>query len=268
MFLHLSQVIHSLTDRILHYIIPRRHNIFKKNVELVFKSGFGKKEKQLEYEYLKHLVLFLKELIFFKKYIRKTKVEVYGEKYIKSALRKEKGVIILSSHLGNWELILPLWAKSFSHIHPAIFCIRRKLKPDWFNRMILKRFEFKGITIIRSQGGLGKVIKALKHNGIVFFALDQRTNSREGLKVPFFGQSCHTHSSLAKLSNKYGVPVIPMYTYRENNHAHKLIFQPEINHDVDDSIEQKTTRYNKIIEQFILKHPEQWYCWVHDRWRL
>lgn len=250
------------------FISRKRKEIIRKNINYVFKSKSKKEKKRLALAFSSHLFQFLKELVFFRRYKKKITLEMEGEYNLANALKKSKGVFILSIHMGNWELILPLLAEKLYFYNIKWNCIRKPLKPRSLQKIIFSRFKKSGIDIILNKGGARKILRALKRNEIVVYNIDQSTNSTNGLASFFFNRKVFTYSSLAELQAQYNTPIIPAYMYRKNRKTHVAKFLPELEHSLSLSVEKRTQEYNGIIEKIILKYPEQWYCWIHDRWKL
>ena len=94
--------------------------------------------------------------------------------------------------------------------------------------------------------------------------IDQRVS--EGILSDFFNQNALTTTIPAQLVKKFNIPVVPVFIERINNLEFKLFINNPINFSKEDTIENITSKLNKILEKMILKKPEQW-IWSHNRWK-
>ena len=190
---------------------------------------------------------------------------IAGEDYLREALKRGKGVLILSAHIGNWELGAAIMAK---HKYP-IDLIVKAIKNKHLNDFITTKRRAFGVNVIFRKGAVRKILRSLQAQHLVTFVLDQNTIQREGVFVKFFGKYACTSPGLAQLSTRSQAPVIPAYMIRNKEGKHKLQFLPHIEPPSDkqlDSILVATQHYTTILEEIIRKYPEQW-IWVHRRWR-
>ncbi len=192
-------------------------------------------------------------------------VEFTGEKNLKSALLEGKGVLVLSAHLGNWDLLAAsLAAKGF-----PISLITKVSRSSALNSVWMGYREAAGIKIFISSGSMGGILRQLKSGGIVGFVLDQNALREDGVFVPFFGKAACTLSSLAILARRTGAPVIPVYTFREGGRHRVIVQGPIVTPDIEDrdlDVLKRTEAYSSWTEKVIREHPEQW-TWLHDRWK-
>ena len=94
--------------------------------------------------------------------------------------------------------------------------------------------------------------------------IDQRVS--EGENIEFFDKLAKTTTIPAQLVKKYGCRIVPVYIERKNKYFFKISFQNPIRFDKDFSIKEISFKLNKILEEMILKNPDQW-IWTHDRWK-
>lgn len=190
-------------------------------------------------------------------------VEVSGERHLGAAKEKNKAVILLSAHFGNWEYGHMTYAGT---INPLNFIVRRIDNP--FVEMHRVRYNtHHGVTILYKEKGLKPAIKNLrKGEDLVIFA-DQKANAKEGINCRFFGKETFTLPIVAALAKKFKYPIVPMFVVRQNNSAsHKIVFLPELTYDDSDTVEAITQKQNDIIESVIRRHPEHW-LWMHRKWK-
>jgi KDO2-lipid IV(A) lauroyltransferase len=196
----------------------------------------------------------------------RNRIEIEGLWNLNKAACKNKGVLILTAHFGNWEfLLLTLGLMGFT------------------GGAIFRPFDFKPlddyITFIRTSTGarlipknrsMRKALAALHSREMLGILLDQNTILREGVFVDFFGHPACTDKGLALLALKSGAPVVPLFCLRLGNGRHKIIIQPEVElqrtGDKTKEVEDNTALFTRAIEDMVRAYPEQW-LWIHQRWK-
>jgi len=186
--------------------------------------------------------------------------KVRGQEYFEQAFKKNKGVCLLTMHLGNGDLALSV----LSALGYPMFLISKEFKLRWLNDLWFNLRGKSGTQFIPPRNSSYAILKALKKNTCVVFVNDQYMGPPIGAKTTFFGIETGTALGLAIMAHRSEAPVIPVYTYREKNGHHVIEFLPEI--PLAETEVESTQRFNSFIEQSILKHPEQW-MWVHRRWK-
>tara|TARA_B100000686_G_C16235836_1_gene687159 strand:- start:237 stop:635 length:399 start_codon:yes stop_codon:yes gene_type:complete len=118
--------------------------------------------------------------------------------------------------------------------------------------------------IKKGKSGTRELIENLKKGYSVALMIDQRVT--EGSKVNFFGKEATTTTIPAQLIKKYECELVPVYIERYNNFFFNMYISKPVKINKDKSIDDITIYLNKVLEEMILKNPEQW-IWTHDRWK-
>ncbi|WP_298621840.1 lysophospholipid acyltransferase family protein [uncultured Legionella sp.] len=265
----------SVAGRMFYHLFPLRKQIVLDNIERVFKDRVNGKEKaRLAKAFYSHFALTVKELIAMSWISPKrleSLIDIRGKEHLLDAVNQGRGCLMLTGHLGNWELGLLGIAYHLMPLVGPVCVIRRPIKQKWLERKVFQRMQRWGIKRIDKSGAILKVHRALKAKETIIFTIDQHAQIKknEGLAVDFFGSKAGTYKSLALIAGSSKAPVVPAVIYREN-HKHILEFLPALawadGEEHEDSIYLNTLRYNQILEQMILQHPEQWW-WAHRRWK-
>jgi KDO2-lipid IV(A) lauroyltransferase len=185
---------------------------------------------------------------------------------LKLLLSKSRGLIMLTGHYGNWEILgYALATLGFENTSVA-----RPLDNPYINHWMLGVRENMGQRIIAKKGATEEVTQALSQRGAVGFIADQNAGPK-GIFVDFFGRKASTYKSIALLAMEYEVPVVIGYA-RRINHSFRFqigisdIIWPEDWKTQDDPLRYVTQRYTAGIEKFVREDPGQ-YLWVHRRWK-
>jgi KDO2-lipid IV(A) lauroyltransferase len=179
---------------------------------------------------------------------------------------QKKGVLLLLSHFGNWEL-MGLIPKVF---HLPISVIARPIKNNqWLDRMVSETREGAGLDVIPAAKASRKVLQALAQNRMVGILTDQRAKRSEGVWVDFFGKKAPTTPALAVLAMRTGAPIVPIFMVREKGREHRLVIKEPLRlidtGDIKKDVELNTQLVNQTLEAMIRQYPDQWF-WVHRRW--
>ncbi|RZB29886.1 MAG: Kdo2-lipid IVA lauroyltransferase [Desulfobacteraceae bacterium Eth-SRB1] len=191
--------------------------------------------------------------------------KIQGLSNYKNAYEKGRGVLFLTAHMGNWELLSIIMAM----VGYPISVLYRPLDffpLDRFFAMIRGRF---GAELIPSAQSMRKILRTLKHGKVVGMLMDQNVDWHEGVFIDFFGHRACTNKGLALLARRTEAPVVPVFLVREKS-GFMAEFGSEIHliktEDIRKDLEANTQQYNRVIEDFIRRYPDQWF-WVHQRWK-
>jgi KDO2-lipid IV(A) lauroyltransferase len=252
------------------YTVDKRHrNVVRENIQFAYPEKFSSVQAQrFSKNVFKNTAGILFEVIWS---YRKTwdELSVYllikGVKNIENAQKKGRGIILLCSHLGNFELGGAAIAKA--GIDP--YGVYRKFDFQPLERFLLEMRQKFGTRMIPLRGASKKIDTILRNNGVVGTLLDQSVDWYKGVFVDYFGRPACTNDGLAKLVLRSKAAVVPVFIVRKNEH-YILEFLPEIPLEITGDpikdIENNTQNYVSSIEATIRQCPEQ-YFWVHNRWK-
>ena len=195
--------------------------------------------------------------------------EVRGREHYEAAIAQGKGVIIVTAHLGNWELGL---SRAAMLGHPCNVITREiKSQPGKAAAAYLRESQV-NVTTLPKRGSMRSIIRILRGGGIIGMVLDQNRTREEGVFVDFFDHPACTSTAPAVLVERIGATVVPLrFHRREDDMGHVAEFLPPLTWEApcdtrDGNIRHNTQRYTAFIEDAIRRHPEQW-IWMHRRWR-
>jgi KDO2-lipid IV(A) lauroyltransferase len=196
----------------------------------------------------------------------KKKVKIEGLEEALELFGRRKGILLLLSHFGNWEM-MGIMSKL---IGDSIMVIAKPMKKNKrIDQFITKIRNAAGLEVISSIKASRIVIKALSQNRVVGILIDQRAKRSEGIWADFFGKKAPTTPGLAVLAMKTGAPVVPVFMVRDGFGKHRLVIQEplELVHtgDIKKDVEANTQLFNHTLESMIRQYPDQWF-WVHRRW--
>jgi KDO2-lipid IV(A) lauroyltransferase len=178
-----------------------------------------------------------------------------------------KGMVVLSAHFGNFELMACAHAMHGYQIN-LVHHTQRFLAGDALMTFARERC---GVEILRKHSAARAVLKALRTGDMVGVPFDQNAKRSEAVWVPFFGEPAATTSGLARMVAMSGAPVIPAFIVREpDGRHHRIEIHDEIpiqhTGDAEADVLENTGRFVKVIEDMVRRYPEQ-FLWTHRRYR-
>lgn len=196
----------------------------------------------------------------------KERVKIEGLEEALKLFQKRKGIFLLLSHFGNWEM-MGVMSKVIGQ--PIMVIAKPMKRNEWVDQFITKIRNRAGLEVVSSIKAGRKVIQALAQNRVVGILIDQRAKRSEGIWVDFFGRKAPTTPSLAVLAMKTGAPVLPVFMVRDGVQKHRLVIKEPLElirtGDIKRDVEANTQLFNHTLESMIRQYPDQWF-WVHRRW--
>jgi KDO2-lipid IV(A) lauroyltransferase len=188
------------------------------------------------------------------------------ENYLE-AREQGKGVLVLTGHLGAWEL------SSFFHSlmgYPMGMVIRRldnALVDEFVNRIRCLH----GNRVMHKDDFARGLIAAMRAGETVGILMDTNMTPPQGVFVPFFGVQACTASGLARVARKTGAAVVPGFLlWEEREQKYILRFGKQLDlvqtADSEGDAVENTALFTSVIERYIRDYPEQW-LWMHRRWK-
>ena len=194
-------------------------------------------------------------------------IRTEGLEHYLAAEARGKGVLILTGHLGAWEL------SSFYHSlmgHPMGMVIRRldnRLLDEYVNSIRCLH----GNRVLHKDDFARGLLTAMRSGQSVGILMDTNMTPPQGEFVKFFGVTACTASGLARVALKTGAAVLPGFClWEEKEQRYVLHFGPELvlsrtgDHEAD--VLAATQQCNDVLESWIRRYPEQW-LWIHRRWK-
>ena len=190
-----------------------------------------------------------------------------GMRRLDTVMAQGRGVLVLTAHLGHWDLL----ACAAAQAGLPLSVVTRRIKAGWLDRFWSGLRETCGVKLLPDSGSAGRIISRLRRGEMVGYVLDQHQPG--GLAVPFFGRPAATSDSLARLARATGSPVVAAYLIRQPGGGFRLeVSDPlpaiqDLEGNKGERIHEATRIYAETLEQAIRRWPEQW-LWLHRRWKI
>jgi len=192
---------------------------------------------------------------------------VEGLEHLSEAFRRGKGVVVITGHIGCWELV-PAY---FAATGYPVTVVGRRMRVERLNRRLVDIRSRLGVKTLDRDDNPRPMVEILRRGDSIGVLIDQHTNVA-GVWVPFFGRPAHTPTAVAKLALSTGAAIVPMAVLMNARGRHVIHVQPAIDlartggADREAAVRAITAACSLAVERLIRIDPKQW-VWFHQRWR-
>jgi KDO2-lipid IV(A) lauroyltransferase len=266
----LARSLGATVGRLAYGGLGRLRGVGRRNLQLAFpEKSEQEREEILRGEY-RNLGYLLAEFCVMPRYTPERASEFIRYEGLENYLRareKGKGVLVLTGHLGAWEL------SSYYHSlmgYPMAMVIRRLDNP-LVDHMVNQIRCMHGNRVIHKDDFARGLIASMRRGETVGFLMDTNMTPPQGVFVPYFGVEACTASGMARVALKTEAAVVPGFLlWEEAEKKYVLHFGEEIpvvdTGDSEADAVTNTARFTGVIEQWVGRYPEQW-LWMHRRWK-
>jgi KDO2-lipid IV(A) lauroyltransferase len=180
---------------------------------------------------------------------------------------RSSGVLVLSGHFGNWELLVFAHGMRGHPVHMVHRAIANPRVDRWLHALRARA----GTRMIRKSGAAQAVLQALREHALLVLPIDQNSTRGLGVFVDFFGVPACTNAGMARIALRTDAPIVPAFIVREGRSArHRVhvlpILEVERTGDFAEDVRRNTQRFSDVFEEMVRRHPDQW-LWMHKRWK-
>ncbi len=244
----------------------RSNKISNTNIALAMPSADENARKKIIENMWVNYGKILSEYMFIKNFRTDTKysekINILNKDVLDKIKSKNKPVIFVSGHFNNFELM----AMSIEKSSINLAAVYRPLNNIFLNPImekIRKKYICKN-QIKKGKSGNRELLKFFKNNVSIALMIDQRVS--QGIESNFFNKKALTTTIPAQFVKKFNAEIVPVYIERIENDNFNIKFFDPIRFKEDQNTNQITEKLNKILEEMILKNPDQW-IWTHNRWK-
>jgi KDO2-lipid IV(A) lauroyltransferase len=198
-------------------------------------------------------------------------VSVHGLENIKDAFGMGKGVVAVSMHIGNQEVMTQVRAVT----DQRLTVVAEHVKNERLFRYLVSLRQTSGIHLIPNDGALMELLRALRRGEAIGLVFD-RDVAGGGRVIPFFGSPACFPDGYALLALRHGVPVLPSIIVREPDDSYAayiekpMLFQGNARNDED--VRRVMASVGVVAERFVARFLDQWvyfhYVWEDDKERV
>jgi len=191
------------------------------------------------------------------------RIEAENLDIIHRQLRAGRPVVVILSHLSNWELFAHIMPKYIGYVRNST--IYQRLGNRFIDEHLCRMRGRAGVEMFNRKEGFEKAIKLLRDGGVIGILSDQHSGD-SGLWVPFFGRLASTSPLPALLAKRTGAALVGAAIYTDGLARWRIVVSPALEVK-QTSVELLTAKTNDLIAAQISRAPEDWF-WVHDRWKI
>ncbi len=251
-------------------LTPRLAGVGDQNLRLAFPEKTAAERQQILRKLYRNLGWLLAEFCQMPRYTPEDTrgfIRYEGLEHYLAARDEGKGVLILTGHLGAWEL------SSFYHSlmgYPMSIVIRRLDNPLVDNLVNHIRC-LHGNQVLHKDDFARGLLASMRRGDTVGILMDTNMTPPQGSFVDFFGYSACTGNGLARIAMKTGAQVLPGFLlWEEAAQQYVLRFGAPLcvaaTGDVEVDAVANTALFTRVIEDYVRQYPDQW-LWVHRRWK-
>ncbi len=185
---------------------------------------------------------------------------------IRNALSRNRGIIFMTGHFGNWELLA---MATMLHLNSSGLMIVKKQRNHYVDKMINDLRTKYGNRTVYMKESVREIMRTLRDNGVVAMIADQSA-PRDSIYVPFFGREVATFAGPAYFALRSGAPIIMALSIRRTDGGYTGVFEEVSTDDLNgaskENIKELTARHTAVLEKYIRKYPDHW-LWQHRRWK-
>lgn len=193
-------------------------------------------------------------------------VDVEGAEHVEAARAAGRGALLVTAHIGNWEL----HGAAHGWLFGPIGVVARPLDNPALDRRLCDFRRRPGNTVVYKRRALPVVLGLLRDNRGVAVLIDQNVQPGEGVFVDFFGRDAATTTVAAALALKTGCALIPTHTELGDDGRYRLVYEPPLALPAAGdraAVQRRLTQdLTSAIERWVRRRPEQW-LWLHRRWK-
>jgi KDO2-lipid IV(A) lauroyltransferase len=253
----------------LYYFDVPHRRIVRRNVQFIHPEWSRNQIQNLAKRIFQHLgitILEFLQMAYLSNEELLRNVQIEREEILAAALANQRGVVLISAHLGNWEAA---WQICPSFFQRQITGVAKKLRNVQLNRLIHNRRTRFGNRILYKKGALPDMMQTLRQGEIIGILMDISRHF-DGVEVKFLGHRATATPSAALLAIRCKSPIIAAFSHR-NAKGHLIIhIEPPIKiqrtGDLRTDLQLNTQLITDRVERAVRNYPEQW-NWTLKRWK-
>ena len=231
--------------------------------EKLLPEEFAQNKNAILKKMLENQVLTILEVLFYEKLVEAKKdfVTVVGKEHLKRALDLKRGIIILTAHYCNWELL----GYELVKMGLPLIVVARAQAVSQMTELMNSYRNKRGVRVLMSDT-VTDALSILKSGGALGLLTD--LNAREhGYQVEFFGKKASFYSTPVVMSVRSGAPVVPTFIERSTQGNMIIRFEEPLKWAKDETMKQRIQKYAICYEKAFRNKPQFW-CWFHERYQF
>jgi KDO2-lipid IV(A) lauroyltransferase len=253
------------------YILDRQHRrIVQRNLGFVYPEWSKEYVQRFSRRVFQNIGITFLEICQMTCFSREdilSRVRVRGHENLLNAAKGPQGGIMISAHLGNWEMIPQFYP---CYLRKPLGLVFKRVPPKVLNRWVYRfRTQFGNIAVYK-KGAMSTMVRLVPQGAIFLLLIDQAPKRSEGLDAIFFGRTVTVSPGAALLFRRCHTPVFLAFCVREVDGSLTLVVEPPLTlkrkEDLAAELQENVQIMTSAIEKAIRTYPDQWF-WLHKRWK-
>ena len=255
---------------LLYRISSSRLQVAKKNIELCFPALSATEQSHLVKQHCISLGIGFFEVGMARwksNQSLKKIIEIKGIEHLIRAVKKNRGVILMSAHFTMLEISALIGRNEIvqEDLPPMVGMFR--LGKNSIINQFFRNTRLRSTESLVTKFEVKDLIRALKDKKLVWYASDQSFTGKNAISVNFFKHPAMTNPGIIRIAKITGSPVLPYFPSRlANGKGYVLEVLPEIESFPSEDTNNDMKKIHALLEQHILQNPEQYY-WIHRRFK-
>jgi KDO2-lipid IV(A) lauroyltransferase len=250
------------------FAVPQRR-IVQRNLQFAFPEFTRRRVRRTARGVFRNYGTTLVEILqmgFFSREQILRRVKIHGFAQITDRVSLHQGIVVVSAHMGNWEIGMQVMPCFFGR---PLFAVAKKFKSgmieNWL-REIRTRF---GSQVLYKKGVLAEMTRIVREGGVLTVLVDM-ARRKDGVDIEFFGKKATATPAAAMLALRCRCTVLPVFCLREADGTIGIQVGAPIDmlrtRDLRQDLVVNTQRITDVVEDMVRRHPEQWH-WLMKRWK-
>lgn len=265
---YLPRVAKALVKNLRWLLAPRRR-VAMRNLQNAFPEKDLAELRTIALRSFENIATAFLELLWLPNFTSRSLCEtvfIENPELLDEAVKKGRGLILMSAHFGNWEIGAQRTALQLS---VPFYIIVKGQANDYVDRAINRWRKKFGAHTVPMGISIREILRALQNGYVVGMASDQAA-AKESVAVNFFGREVPTFQGPAMFALRTHAPMIMGLAIRQMDGIYRLRFHTipfdDLDGVTDAHVKELTRRHVELTEKLIREHPEQW-MWMHKRWK-
>ncbi len=249
-----------------YYLSARYRRVAVRNLQRAFPDWSAKRVRTVARSTFRNFGVALAEFLkapFLTREQLESRIELVGREHLDAAFREGKGVLLLTGHFGNWELM----ARYLVLLGYPIAVIARPTEDPATTELVTRVRERCGYRVYARGNAARAALKALRASEALGILPDQNAGD---VFIEFFGQKAGCVAGPAIFHLRTGAPIVPLFNVRLPGDYHRIEILPPMRFEPTGDLQADTQRimqaWHDILECYVRRYPDQW-LWLHDRWK-
>lgn len=267
--LEVAQKSGKFLGRVAFRVLKSRRNVAMENLRFAFPSKSETEREGITRGAFESFGISMAEFLWTRNLSREkiASLVIFEDQFeMEKILARNSGLVLVSGHLGNWEL-MALATGIF--LSKQVLIIVKKQHNERIDKEISNLRCIFGNSIVTMEKAIKESLTRLKSNGIVALLSDQSA-PKESVYINFFRRNVATFQGPSAFALKSNAPMAMLFMIRQQGGKYKLFCEEIHCSDLDsyseENVAKLTQRHVEVLERWITKYPEQW-LWMHKRWK-